>query len=74
MHLPNITMVFGYSVKQECVSWKNFQRYGRVEVVGSPRYDDIEFMEPSSDYVYFAPPVIIEEIPGMKDRPNPSAL
>jgi len=67
-HVPSCTFLFGGHVYDMVQTWPYAKR-SRVEVVGNPRYDNLTITE-SEDFLYFAPPVILEQIEGTKDRLN----
>jgi hypothetical protein len=60
-HVPSHTGVFGRRTAEMVKSWPYAQR-SKVIITGTPRYENC-VVNPSGDFVYFAPPVIGEKVP-----------
>lgn len=65
--LPSCTFLFGKNIQFECSDWE----YGKRSVLfatGSPRYDGCSLTSKEGDYIYFSPPVLLEETPSVPPR------
>jgi len=65
-HVPLYTCVYGGNVRDMIKTWPYYGR-SRVVVTGNPRYDNIPHME-TEGFVYFAPPVLSEQVEGFQDK------
>ncbi len=71
-YLPTATCFVGDDIANACSEWPYADR-SRLAVTGNPRYDN-SVISTEGDYVYFAPPVILERVPSSDDKHNPELL
>ena len=71
-YLPTATFVYGDKIQQMMSSWE-YSKRSKVYVTGNPRYDNIS-RNNSGEYVYFAPPVMFENVPSAANRTDRNAF
>lgn len=70
-YTPDYTCVLGENILQESLKWP-LAKTSKIVATGSPRYDFYTQCT-REDFDYFAPPVMVEYVPGQSDRDNPIA-
>lgn len=66
---PYGVFFLGDNILKKCSSWP-LAKKSKFIISGSPRYDNIDVNTNKEDYVYFSPPVVLEEVNGATSKYN----